>query len=67
MKKFFKDYGELCKSTGRFYKNHWFGTIIMNIVVTFICILLFWPKELKEYMFDNVKEKFSKKEKEEEA
>lgn len=30
MKEFFKDYGELCKETGRFYKKHWFGTIVLN-------------------------------------
>lgn len=62
MKKFIKDYGELCKSTGRFYKNHWFGTIIMNIVVFVIGIFLFWPKELRQLMFGGIKEKFSKKE-----
>ena len=65
MKKFFKDYGELCKSTGRFYKNHWFGTIIMNLVVSVIGIFLLWPKELRQLMFGDIKEKFSKEDKEE--
>lgn len=30
MKQFWKDYGELCKETGRFYKKHWKGAIVLN-------------------------------------
>lgn len=33
MKQFWKDYGELCKETGRFYKKHWKGVILLNAVV----------------------------------
>ena len=32
MKEFWKDYGELCKETGRFYKKHWKGCIVLNAV-----------------------------------
>ena len=63
MRKYFKDYGELCKQTGVFYKKHWLGIIIMNIVASFSIIALFWPKWTKEEMVDNVKTVF-KKEKE---
>ena len=31
MKGFFKDYKELCDMTGQFYKQHWFGTIVMSV------------------------------------
>ena len=33
MKEFWKDYGELCKETGRFYKKHWKGCIVLNAVI----------------------------------
>lgn len=32
MKKFFEDYKELCKQSGRFYKNHWLGTLVVTAV-----------------------------------
>ena len=32
MKEFWKDYGELYKETGRFYKKHWKGCIVLNVV-----------------------------------
>ena len=64
MKRYFKDYGELCKQTGAFYKKHWLGTIIMNIVVFICSAALFWPKWMKKELVDNVKSVF-KKEKEE--
>lgn len=38
MKKFFKDYWELCKQSGRFCKNHWLGLIIWYVVI----LALFW-------------------------
>ena len=33
MKQFWKDYGELCKETGRFYKKHWKGVVVLNAVI----------------------------------
>lgn len=33
MKQFWKDYGELCKETGRFYKKHWKGVILLDAVI----------------------------------
>lgn len=33
MKQFWKDYGELCKETGRFCKKHWKGVIVLNAVI----------------------------------
>ena len=33
MKEFWKDYGELCKEAGRFYKKHWKGCLVLNAVI----------------------------------
>lgn len=63
MKTFFKDYGQLFKQTGNFYKRHWLGTIVMNLVVGFVTVLLFWPKWMKEEVVDNIKSKFKKEKK----
>lgn len=60
MKNFFKDYGELCKTAGNFYKKHWLGTIVINVVVSGVMIAVTWPKELKEEVVDNIKDKFKK-------
>lgn len=32
MREYFKDYGNLCKESGKFYKKHWLGTIILTII-----------------------------------
>ena len=32
MKKFFEDYKNLVKQSGRFYKEHWFGTAMITAV-----------------------------------
>ena len=60
MKTFFKDYGQLCKDTGKFYKKHWLGTIVMNVVVSGVMIAVTWSKELKESVAGNIKDKFKK-------
>ena len=60
MKTFFKDCGELFKTTGGFYKKHWLGTIIMNVVFCGIVVAVTWPKELKEEVVDYIKDKFKK-------
>lgn len=33
MRQFWKDYGELCKMTGRFYKKHWKGCLVLNAAI----------------------------------
>lgn len=30
MKNFWKDYVDLCKMTGAFYKKHWKGVVLLN-------------------------------------
>lgn len=32
MREYFKDYGNLCKESGKFYKKHWLGTIILTVI-----------------------------------
>ena len=33
MKKFWKDYTDLCKESGNFCKKHWLGVIVLNAVL----------------------------------
>ncbi len=57
MKTFFKDYWDLCVDTGKFYKKHWKGTLVMNVVVLGAEMAYFRKDEIKEA----IKEKFPKK------
>lgn len=61
MKDFIKDYGKLSKETGQFYKKHWLGTIIVNVVVGLVMYLIMMPKTIKKGFIDNIKNKFKKK------
>lgn len=63
MKTFVKDYVGLCKETGKFYKKHWFGVIVLN-VVTFVGTMAYYNKGA---IVDLLGEKFHKKGAEEEA
>ena len=52
MKKFFKDYWALAKESGRFYKEHWLGTMVLTVVCIGLEIgpvLICKKKEEKEY------------------
>ena len=33
MKEFWKDYVELLKDTGKFYKKHWKGCLVLNAAI----------------------------------
>lgn len=61
MNRFFKDYGELCKATGHFYKKHWLGAISMTIVSGVLAVLTLFP-DLRGAIADKVESKFKKKE-----
>lgn len=50
MKQFWKDYGELCKEAGRFYKKHWKGCVLLNAAI--IGAELMWFKYQKK-QFEN--------------
>lgn len=58
MKEFMKDYVDLCKVTGRFYKKHWKGVVVMNVVVLGAEFAYIFREPIK----DAIKEKFCKKE-----
>ena len=63
MKKFFKDYAELCKISGKFYKEHWLGCIVLNVILIVGEYLWFFRKLIKE----RITKKFRKEEKKEES
>ena len=51
LKKFFKDYKELCKHSGRFYKDHWLGTIVVSAIgigLSFAPLAIYEFKERRE-------------------
>ena len=56
MNKFFKDYVELCKQTNNFYKDHWKGVIVVNVVVGGVMMAYICKGEIKE----KIKNKFHK-------
>lgn len=58
MKEFWKDYAKLCKDSGKFYKDHWKGIILMNVAI--IAVEYAWLS--RDSIRDSVKEKFHKEE-----
>ena len=58
MKKFFKDYVELCKISGTFYKKHWLGVVLINVIGS--AAMLAWFS--KDYIKETLEEKFQKDE-----
>ena len=57
MKAFFKDYWDLCKQSGEFYKKHWKGTLVLNAVIIGGELIYFYKDEIVE----TVKEKLPKR------
>lgn len=57
MKAFFKDYWDLCKQSGDFYKKHWKGTLVLNAVIIGGELIYFYKDEIVE----TVKEKLPKR------
>lgn len=57
MKAFFKDYWDLCKQSGDFYKKHWKGTLVLNAVLIGGELIHFY----KDDIIDAVKEKLPKR------
>ena len=63
MRKFWKDYAELCKATGRFYKEHWLGCILLNAAIVAGEFAWFFRDDIK----DKLTSKSVKENKEEES
>ena len=57
MKAFFKDYWDLCKQSGDFYKKHWKGTLVLNAVLIGGELIYFYKDEI----VDAIKEKLPKR------
>ena len=57
MKDFVKDYVDLCVESGKFYKKHWKGVILLNAVIIAGEFAWLYRDNIK----DSLKEKFSKK------
>ena len=60
MRKFWKDYAELWKLSGQFYKKHWLGVIVLFVIgfVMGVC----WS--LSDYIWESIKGKFKKEDEE---
>lgn len=70
MKDFFKDYLKLCKDCGKFYKRHWKGVIILNIVCIVVMFIPYVYNKIEEKMLSKWYEERAKEmdnEKEEES
>ena len=63
MRNFWKDYAELCKAAGRFYKKHWLGCILVNVAAITGEFVWFYRDVIK----DKLTSKFVKKNNEEES
>lgn len=60
MKEFVKDYVDLCKESGKFYKKHWKGVILLNVLIIGAEMAYY------QYKYDMFDLNFGKKSKEEE-
>ena len=57
MKQFWKDYGELCKESCRFYKKHWKGVVVLNAVLVGAELAYFaYQNKKMERVFSNLNE-----------
>ena len=63
MRNFWKDYAELCKAAGRFYKKHWLGCILVNVAA--VAGELAWFD--RDVIKDKLTSKFVKENNEEES
>lgn len=57
MKEFAKDYWQLCKDCGQFYKKHWKGVIVLNAAIIGAEMLWFYKDNVK----DAIEEKLHKR------
>ena len=59
MKKFWKDYADLCKESGNFCKKHWLGVIVLNAVLI-AGEFAWWERdEIKDYVESKIKKEES--------
>ena len=59
MKKFWKDYADLCKESGNFCKKHWLGVIVLNAVLI-AGEFAWWNRdEIKDYVESKIEKEES--------
>ena len=59
MKKFWKDYADLCKESGNFCKKHWLGVIVLNAVII-AGEFAWWNRdEIKDYVESKIEKEES--------
>lgn len=58
MRKFWRDYAEIYKLSGQFYRNHWFGVIVVNVLIIAFWYSWFFLDDIK----DAIRRKFKKEE-----
>ena len=56
-----KDYAQLCKDTGKFYKKHWKGAILLNAAIVGAEMAWFNKNRIK----NSIESKFNKNKEEE--
>lgn len=64
MRKFWKDYAELWKLSGQFYKKHWFGVVVLSVIGSVIGFVMAFCWSLGDYIKEGIKGKFKKEDEE---
>lgn len=64
MRKFWKDYAELWKLSGQFYKKHWFGVVVLSVIGSVIGFVMAFCWSLRDYIKKGIKGKFKKEDEE---
>lgn len=60
MKKYFEDYKDLCKHYGKFYKDHWFGSLMFTTIGLGLMFAPIAIKSIKEHKeFEKLKESYN--------
>ena len=58
-KTFWKDYAELCKQSGEWYKKHWKGALVLNAVIVAAEFAWFYKDEIKDKVHEKLEERKS--------
>lgn len=61
-KPFWKDYAELCKQSGEWYKKHWKGYIVLSTAIVAAEFAWFYKDAIKEKVQEKLESKKSKEE-----
>lgn len=60
MKEFVKDYVDLCKQCGKWYKKHWKGYLVMSSVICGAEVAWFYRDTIKDTIDEKLEERKSK-------